>query len=178
MEFPELRDFSHSVITPFGHNTVVGDGFFAAASSFASATFPSSNRAYYYPFWIDDILTAYKFAWWNGTVVSGNVSMSIYDIGKNQLVEAHVAQSGTSALQVLDCTDTVLNPGNYYLGLSMDNTTGTLFRSIQPTIQIQQACGVQTGATAYPLPNPAVFSGTTPAGSYVIACGIATKSVI
>lgn len=178
MDIPDIRNFSHSVITSFGYHTLVCDGAdIQGQGAPGSATWPTANRAQYFPFTLEEKETIFQFAWLNGTAVSGNVSVAVYDITKKQLIEGHTAQAGTSVIQLLDIADTTLAAGNYYMGMSMDNTTGQMFRSIQPTAMILQACGVQTQTGAYPLPDPAVFAGGLPT-LYIPYFGLATKSVI
>jgi hypothetical protein len=52
----------------------------------------------------------------NGATASGNMDVGIYDYAGTRLVSSgSTAQSGTSAFQDFDITDTLLGPGIFYL---------------------------------------------------------------
>ncbi len=125
---------------------------------------PAASRALYVPVQVQQTLTAYKMACWNGGTVTGgtNTSVGIYDVNGVQLVEARAAAAGASQPQFFDIADTVLKPGNYFLGLSHDSGT-TQFGRLALTAPGLQVCGMQQQA-AYPLPSPATFAN--PAAGY------------
>lgn len=127
------------------------------------AAWPVSNKAYFIPHSVSEIITIRKMFIINGTV-SGNVDVGIYDRNGVRLVSiGSTAQAGASVIQEFDITDTILLPGLYYLAAAMDNTTGQV-DSIGATLSIARSQGVAEMTTAFPLPATATFaavSGTT-----------------
>ena len=101
----------------------------------------------------------------NGSTASGNIDVGIYDLGGAKLVSiGSTAQAGTSAYQVFDITDTTLYPGQYYMAVAMDGTTGTLVRW-SPGAQECRNLAMQQMASAFPLPATATFASV--ASSYI-----------
>lgn len=129
----------------------------------ASAVWPASNLAVFVPFTVYETITVVKLSILNGSAVSGNVDVGIYDAGGARLVSSgSTAQSGASAIQTFDITDTVLSPGLYYLALAIDNTTATI-ENVSVTAIDVEALGVFQQASAFPLPSsatPAAFAQT------------------
>jgi hypothetical protein len=121
-------------------------------------------------------VTVYQLAGFNGTVVSGNIDLGIYDANGGRLVSAgSTAQAGTTAAQVIDITDTLLTPGVYYLAQSADNITATVHGSNLGN-QVLAACGVVQMLSAFPLPTTATFAGLTVSRAPVIV-GVIDSSV-
>lgn len=142
----------------------------------ASATYPTANMALYVPFWLPTPLTAIQMFVFNGATVSGNIDVGIYAADGTRIVSSgSTAQAGTNALQAFDITDTLLGPGNYYLAIAADNTTGTQFRT---TFAARHAAGQGcfTQASAFALPATATFA-TVSAGS-IPAFGFSTRAVL
>jgi hypothetical protein len=122
---------------------------------------PSANLAIAMPVFISDHCTVRLLTANNGTVVSGNIDVGIYRQDFTLAVAmGGAAQSGTSAIQTFNVTDTVLSPGWYYLAASMDNVTGRIAAFTGGSVQISQSLGAAQMAAAYPLPStftPAVI---------------------
>lgn len=149
-------------IGPFSTGQVLGDYARCGRLIGATAVWGAANGAYYQPFTIDEHQTITQLAWFNGTAVSGNCDIGVYDWAGTRLVSiGSTAQSGTSTVQAVNIADTALSPGDYYLGMSMDNVTGQVFRlSIHHSLCI--AAGMKVQATgAFPLPATATFSDPT-----------------
>lgn len=156
-----MPDFPNS---PFLHNPIsvntlttesLGTEIIASASSFvASTAWPSSNLAIFEPIEILYPVTIVQMAVNNGTAVSGNLDVGVYDVGGVKLVSSgSVAQAGTSAIQTFDITDTLLVPGLYYMAVALDNTTGTLAGfSVTTALDIRPA-GLFQQASAFTLPS-------------------------
>lgn len=124
-----------------------------AASTSTSTAWPSANLAIYIPVEIYQVVTIVKMAVNNGTAVSGNIDVGIYDVGGAKLVtKGSTAQAGTSAIQIFDITDTLLLPGLYYMAVALDNTTGTLAGWTVAT-QVAQSMGAFQQASAFALPT-------------------------
>ncbi len=157
-DFPVSNPDGGSVIMSSGMGTQVGRSMMLIGNTSASAVYPSANQAQYVPFVVEHTVTAYQMGVYNGTVVSGNISLGLYNQhGTRLVVSANTAQAGTSAPQKVDITDTVLTPGTYYMALSCDNVTATFFRNTQ-AFQLSIAHGLKVQATAYPLPATATFA--------------------
>ena len=99
----------------------------------------------------------------NGATASGNLDVGIYTEDGTRLVSiGSTAQSGTTALQFFNITDTFLSPGNYYMACAMDGTTGTTRRH-SPALERCIAAGLIKGATSFPLPATITFATMTAA---------------
>lgn len=125
-----------------------------------SAVWPTANKAFYYPFLVTEApWTVRRIGVRNGTAVSGNLDVGVYDSEGNRLVSSgSTAQAGTSATQWLDVTDTTLLPGLYYLALALDNVTGTFVRLASLTADQLRSMGVFVQTSAFPLPASATFA--------------------
>lgn len=145
--------------------------------SFAVSTaWPTANLAIYLPVEILYPVTIAKIMVNNGTAVSGNIDVGIYDADGNRRVSAgSTAQAGASAIQIFDITDTLLNPGLYYMAVALDNTTGTLAGWTFVNIDIAPF-GVCQQATAFALPDPATFAAFT--GTFIPLVSMSPKVTI
>lgn len=158
-----------SPISAAGDQLVIGGGTLTT-----SAVWPTASTAIFLPCMLREQRTVYQLSHENGTVVSGNVDIGVYDERGTRLVSrGGVAQAGTSTIQLHDVTDTVIGPGVVFLAMVLDNITGTALRTSTPAVQMR-ACGVCTMASAYPLPATATLVGTaaayTPAfGAHLVA---------
>lgn len=150
----------------------------AGAATPASATYPAANRAIYIPLVVTKDITVVKLWCVNGGVTSGNIDMGIYNSAfARQVSIGSTAQAGAGAIQEFDIADTALSAGLYYIGIAMDNTTGTLYRYTSAIGGFHfQAYGLAQEASAFALPataTPADF-----ATAYIPLCGIATRTQV
>lgn len=145
----------------------VGDLFdFDSNVGFAGAAWPVANKALFIPFYIHRPVTVRQVAWQNGTTVSGNVDVGVYDTSGSLLASlGSTAQTGTSSPQIGNIADTALTPGGYFMAMAVDNTTGLFFRCSSIPAQLMQAAGIQEATTSFPLPSTATFAN--PAAAYV-----------
>lgn len=146
-------------------------------SNVASAVYVAASRAMFFPFHLDIPVTVTGGFCINGTVVSGNVDVGVYDgeqIPIKIVSSGSVAQSGTNALQSLSMGPTVLGAGDFYLGICMDNATGTLFRGTSLSAAILRRYGAKQQVSAFPLPATSNFSNNV-TNAYVPAFGIFVK---
>lgn len=132
-------------------------------NTFASTTWPAANRGYFVPFELPSPRYVTQIAWVNGGTASGNVDAGIYDLSGNRLASGGgTAQTGTNAIQAVDITDLYLDPGVYYMALSMDGTAGTITRNTAPNNTIQTTThGLRQVATVYPLPSTVTLANPT-----------------
>ncbi len=139
----------------------------------ASAVWPLANRAIFVPFRLSRSIVAVKLFIFNGTVVSGNVDVGLYDeFGTKLVSKGSTAQAGTSALQAFDITDTRLGPGLFYLAVALDTGTGTLFRAAL-AVQLLRVMGCAQMASAFALPAAATLA--TVSSAYLPVAGLSTR---
>ena len=142
----------------------------------ASATYPAASTAIFVPFSLPAPLTAAQLFTYNGATASGNIDVGLYAADGTRLVSSgSTAQAGTNTLQAFDITDTELGPGNYYLAIALDNTTGTLFRTV-PAARYLAGVGCFQQASAFALPATATFA--TMAQVYLPVFGFSTRAVL
>lgn len=129
--YPGLR-LPHLTVTNLGSRCAADFLVAGVCPAFASAAWPSANRALLYPVSLDAPFTAARMFWVNGGTVSGNVDAGLYDASGHRLGSTgSTAQAGTSALQSAALTASVgLAPGTYYLALAVNNTTATFYRTV------------------------------------------------
>lgn len=174
-DFPIIKHVDPLVISPAIPQSV-GEFINTLAQSVAVSNWPTANRAMFYPVSISSHITIVKMFVTNGGTVSGNIDVGIYDRDGVRLVSSgSTAQSGTSAIQEFNVTDTVLSPGLYYLAVALDNNTGQVdMWSINTTLARSFGCLEQT--SAFPLPSTATFSNA--GNSYRIALVGATQRTV
>jgi hypothetical protein len=155
-------DFSaFGVLSTAGEGSQAADMVLASGPTFTASTpWVQANMAIYLPVVVRRQLTVYQLGWVNGSSVSGNIDVGIYDRNFNRLVSAgSTAQAGTNAIQLVDIADTTLTPGVYYLAMAMDNTSGGItMTGAGPTGSHYRSCGVAQQASAFPLPSAATFA--------------------
>lgn len=144
---------SHSIECQRGG---AGARYVSAASS-ASTAWGTANIGLWVPVIVPTPYTA-RFAWWeNGATANGTVDVGLYDEAFNRLISCTPqTQSGTSAIQSFDITDTTILPGRYYIALSSSSATATfLCQTAAPAAKLASiGCFMQTAVAT--LPNPAV----------------------
>ncbi len=148
----------------------------SAGGAFArgGAAWPSANRAIFVPVVVSAPITIVKMFIENATTVSGNVDVGIYTTEGVRLVSSGTTAHATAnGLQIFDITDTLLNPGLYYLAMAMDNTTATPIRFFNnAAASVTRAAGVLEMASAFVLPNPATFAASSsPYAPNILATG-------
>ena len=165
------------VLSSVGENCVAAQAVVSSGGAYNnSATWSSVNQALFTPVTLTVPVTVYQLACFNGTAVSGNIDLGIYDsVGTRLVSSGSTAQAGTTAAQVIDITDTNLVPGVYYLAQAMDNTTGTIHGSVIGNLMLA-ACGVVQMASAFPLPSTATYAGLSVSRGPVIV-GVIDSSV-
>jgi len=106
--------------------------------SIGSLALGTAGRVYLIPIDIPWPVTIDRIIYQVGTTSAGNVRVGIYREGPTAdsptggvlVVEsASVAQSTANYLQLATVADTVLTPGQYFVGIQGDDVTGTLQKS-------------------------------------------------
>lgn len=170
-----LVDYPLPLVNSIG---ILSSLYGATAQTFQNAAvWPSANLAVYIPFTIGYPTTFVKATWFNGATVGTNhVDVGIYDSQGNRLVNTgSTLTSGASQIQSASITPTKLEQGSYFLAMSMDGTTDTVFRSATPAAIIS-AWGLMNQATAFPLPTTASFSA--PSFAQIPYFGITTNTTV
>src|SRR4051794_4906204 len=108
-----------SVISTAGQESAYADAVENSGNALNQTSgYSANNQAKYVPVLLTVPVVVTKLAWLNGATLGSNIDVGIYDDNGLRLVSSGaVAQSGVSAVQVADITDTPLGPGCYYLAL-------------------------------------------------------------
>jgi hypothetical protein len=163
------------ILSPASPNSI-GEAINAMGLSLSSATWPTANKAIYVPFSLSEPFPVAKIFVINGTAVSGNIDVGVVDRGGSRRVAiGSTAQSGTTAVQEFDVTDTTLNPGEYFFTVAMDNTTGQL-ESWNPNSAICRALGLREQTSAFPIPSSATFAAIS--SSRIPFIGLTPRTVV
>jgi hypothetical protein len=99
--------------------------------------------------------------WLNGSVVSGNIDAGLYDLTGTRLASVgSTPQSGTAQVQRANfATPVTLAAGRYYVAVSLDNTTGTLYKCSAGNLSVR-AHGGRLAQPGSNFPLPATFNPT------------------
>lgn len=170
---------TEQTVTPFSTNSLGAIAAAFGAPAPTSQTWPTANKAYYYPFSISAAATCYTAFWANGATVSGNVDLGIYTSAKVKVVSTgSTAQAGTSQTQTVALSAS-LAPGNYYIGFACDAAAATFIRANLTDVAgfSPAVINLRAGAASFPLPSTATFDSTlTAAVVPFFLCGIALRS--
>jgi hypothetical protein len=165
------------VLTPF-HMLSLGPAISGGNQTFStgaiSGTWPANDLALFYPFTLYDWATAYQLLFWVGATSSGNIDVGIYDSQGHRIVSSgSTAMSATvNTVQELNIADTVLPPGDYFIGVVCSTTAGTVFRALSTDEVALPNYPVYEQASALPLPSTATPVLSTQASPIVAVCGI------
>lgn len=163
------------LITPASYLSI-GVELGANAVTPASAVWPAANRAIFVPFVLPERVTVRQLLCVNGGTVSGNVDVGIYNSDLSLLISSgSTAQAGVNSTQTFDVTDTVLQPGFFYLAMAANNILATNQRWAPFGTQ-QGAFGVAQQASAFPLPASATLASVT--SSYIPYIGLSLRAVV
>jgi hypothetical protein len=122
-------------------------------SGAGSAAWTGANWGCLIPFTLSRRTSFQRIFLFNGSVVSGNIDLGIYDANRNRLFSTgSTAQSGTDTLQVLNLSFT-LGPGRYNMAVAVSNTTAQVIR-FNPSGDDFGFIASETmwGDTSFPLP--------------------------
>lgn len=141
----------------------------------ASAVWPAANLAIYTPFVLPEPATLTALWLLNGATATGNVDIGVYNSSFTRLISSGAtAQSGTSAVQFFDVTDTLLPRGVVYLGISLSSGTATTIRYGAGIQGLCSALGMVQQSTAHPLPSTA--TPATMGQAYIPVAGMIFRS--
>jgi hypothetical protein len=147
-----------------------------AAAAPSAGAYVAISRCMYYPFRLTSVFVCANAFILNGGAVSGHFDIGIYDQSGNRLASTgSTSQSGTNSIQTVALAIT-LQPGNYYLAVSVDNVTSQVYNHAFSLAAVAAAAGVRSQASTFPLPTTATF--TAPLGAAnVYTVGIAAIAV-
>lgn len=157
-----LQEFNPTVISP-GSRESIGVQLANLATSPGFGAWPLSNLALFVPVTIFRPWQLLVMGIENGATVSGAVDVGFYDNQGNRIVSigsSSQTPSGPDSYQTFDVVDTVLEPGQGYIAMAMNNGTGQP-RRWNPAVPIAASCGVLEMASAFPLPATATFAACT-----------------
>ena len=114
------------VCTMGRYNSIPWEAASLGTGATSSVAWPTNNLAVYVPISIPAPFTVARFMIANASNLTGTVDIGIYNAaGVLLLSTGNSARASASAVQYLDVTNTVFQPGHYYLGLVASSTTGT-----------------------------------------------------
>ena len=143
-------------ITAFAYEALGATGRDINGTNPASTAWPTSNLALGFWFRLQTPTVFGCFFVTNGSVVSGNFDISVYNESFAELyTTGSTAQSGTSANQSVAQTFT-LPIGLYYCALAFNNTTATVFAKSAGAASGPASLGLVQMSTAFPLPTTLV----------------------
>lgn len=154
----------------------VYDGMAISGQSFTAAgVWPTANTAIFIPVLFETPVVVTKFSF-NVSVASGNFDIGLFDefgIPEVRLGSTAVPAAGVG---IADVADTPVNPGQYWIGMVVNNITASFNRAAGFAAQVQRAIGVYSMASAFPLPNPVTYSNW--ASLYVPMVNVHTVAVV
>jgi len=170
--------------TIFSHNSTINSSSQEVPIAFvfgsASSAWPSANRGIFVPFNLRAPFLVQRLFWLNGTSVAGNVDCGIYMTTNpgncTRLVSTgSTAQSGGTAIQAVNITPLLLQPGGYYMALSVSTTSATI-RTRGSNVVACQAAGIVQAPSMVPLTtNPTLEA---PVSNYLPLFGLTSALVI
>jgi hypothetical protein len=158
--FPRTYTPQHPGSIFCGGHSSVGDDVIDVGNAFSNANVNlTASRAHYIPFIVRDRCTVYGSLWLNGSTISGNLDVGIYDYTAVRLVSlGATAQAGASAVQYGNLADTTLDPGYYWMAFVADNATATFSVCSWTAARPLDFMGIKIQASAYVLPSTATFA--------------------
>jgi len=158
--FPAVQNIDPIVISVASPQSIGAElnamGLTSSLSALATA-----NKAYFIPFSVYAPFPAVKMMIMSG-VPSGNVDTGVYDRGGKLLFSAgSTPQSNATGTQPLTITPTTINPGEYFLAMSMDNTVGTVENFSGFVVNTARVLGIMELTNAFPLPSVVTFQAVS-----------------
>lgn len=144
-----------------------------------SATWPSANRRYYFPYQLTRPQTLRAYWALNGAAAADNFAFALYD--ENFVLipgttVASTAQAGTNTIQRYAVTATTVPQGRGYLSIACDGTTGTLHRQVIAGNEVIRSLGMFIQAAAFAAPATATPAAGT--GGYIPVCGMTFSGTV
>lgn len=136
----------------------VGDTLMSAGiSATTSAVWPTANTAILVPF-ICEVKQNIKGMSFFVTTASGNYDVGIYDENGTSRVSLGSTAVPAAGFAFANFADTDLEPGCYWMAMSVNNITASFHMSNNFSTQMQRACGIYAQASAFALPSTISFN--------------------
>lgn len=149
--------------TPFFHMLV-----FEGNAGFAAGSWPANNQAIYSPVNMPAPFTISRFMACNGANITGNTDVGLYHSSFTRLLSTGtIARANASVVQYFSVTAQRFPAGDYYLGIVLSSTTGTLIGTVMADSVNTMGCGLlqeALGSTVLPATmTPVRLSGASAA---------------
>ena len=126
----------------------------------------TANLIAFIPFRLSTPIVVRRLWIANGTVVSGNVDLGVYDAKGTLLVSTgSTPQANTSTIQFIDVDDVIIGPGQFYLAVVIDNATGTIMCG-EMGAQLNTILGIAGQVSTFPLPATATLASALSTAAY------------
>lgn len=155
-----------------------------ASANFASQSWTvaagGANIGIYVPIEVKAAFSAKKMFCMNGGTAAGNVDIGLYTEAFAKVVSmGPTLQSGTTAIQEFDISDTPVAIGRYYLAISLSNATGTLYTTDIGTttgISVMKGYGLGTQGSVGTLPS--TITPSVPSTQFVPFFGMSSRTLV
>lgn len=138
------------VLSPFNHE-MRGQTHGQSINNLASATWPTANRAYIFPFRLNESMKLAAMSVMVGTVSAGHVDLGIYSNSLKLIISTGSVVTATANTVHKSTLALTIPPGDYYAGMSCDSATATFLR-LSPGIFQHMTMGSYQMASAFVLP--------------------------
>jgi len=172
MDFPFARLAPPPILTTYSREACgaalrIGGGNGNGLNGAATGSWPTANKALFFPFILTDWAVVYQLLFYVGATSAGNVDMGIYTPEGTRVVSAGstAMSASVNTIQELNVTDTTLAPGRYLLAAACSSTSGTCFRLSPADETILCSYPTYEQASAFALPataTPVLSTDTTP----------------
>lgn len=130
----------------------------STGGNLGSSAWSTSNQAVYIPVVLRQSVTITSFYSCNGATASNNFDIGIFSVDGSKIISTgSTAQSGTSTIQTVSVTNTDVGPGVFYIGMTMNGTTGTVYQ-LSAAVYLGPFLGIYQQTSAFPLPASATFA--------------------
>lgn len=141
----------------------------AFPGSISGGAWPSANLAIFVPFTVTESVVVRRFVYTTANN-TGNIDIGVYsDSGALIVSTGATAQGSTNVVLYVDCTDTLLLPGNYFMAMSCASASAQPLRTTGLGARLLGVCQM---ASAHPLPSTATFAAA--AQDYIPAFAFST----
>lgn len=139
----------------------------------AAANWPNANTAILIPFELPQAATVTAASYYSNST-TGNIDIGVYTFAGTRLVSSGSTAAATGWTNI-DLTDTLLQPGRYYMAFVRSATASTF--SVAPASPIDAAMGVKRQNSALPLPATATLIDAVNSYIPVVALSITTVTL-
>ena len=176
-DFPVLRPPNRIILATNSPYYSIGSELNAFGAVAGASDWPTACLGIFVPISVNRPLTVLQMFVENGASVNGNMDVGIYDVSGSLIVSSgSTAHSGVSAIQSFDITDTILNPGMYYLACAIDTASAATILRYALAAPVCRAVGIAAVSSAFPLPASVTLTNTS--ASYIPAIYATLRSTI